>query len=539
LSIIPLRALGKAGVLTDVDPFNLPVEALSFGKNIRTSNGTISRGAVFRTVGAMATDPKHMLSFQDTSGNYRLLYVGQNGNIRSWTSGVEADVSVAGWVSANSDAPVTSCFNNNMIYVNRPDRVPWYRSKDLTTAFTNIPTGGANWDTTHRTQVLRSFAGVLMALNVTKGATVYPNMVKWSDFTSYGAGPANWDVASTTSSAGENILADMNSPIVDGVVLRNRMIIYGAEDTWFAEYIGGNDMFRWDRAFGFGVMGANCVVEHNNTHYVFGNNDLYVHDGIQERSIATGRVRNFIYNSLRKSMADTFFVAHNPALSEVMFCYVSDDPYCAFPASSSVKGCNRGAIYNYADDTWNFADLPYLTHFAQAKADIGVSFDASGGSYDSAGGSFAALGGDAKLTLMTCGLASGSLPRSLRSYEAYSTGSTTYPLDAFANAGAYMERLGLDLDELKVPLRGYKLLSSVYPQGRMDVDVLPLKMTFGIADHPTEATSWGTEQTFDRTYYKLDFNQAGRYLSYKIVQSDFKNFSLSGFDFDAVILGQF
>lgn len=538
MSIIPLRALGKAGVITDADPFNLPVEALSFAKNVRCENGTVERGSVFRTVGALAQDPKHLIGYKDTSGNDHLLYVDQGGFLRSWVAGTEADLSASGWSSATSTASVTSCFSNNMIYVNRPDRVPWYRSKDGSGAFTTIPTGGTGWDLTHRCQALRSYAGVLMAFNITKGAQVYPNMVKWSDFTSYDAGPANWDAASTTSSAGENILAEMDGPMVDGLIIRNRMMIYGTKETWYAEYIGGNDMFRWDKAFGTGVINANCVVEQANLHYVFGQDDITVNDGLTSKSIADSRVRRFIFRTMKKSSAHLFFVTHNALQNEIIFCYVSEDPYIAFP-SSVASGCNRAAIYNYAADTWYFADLPYVRHAINIVPQAGTTFDSTTTSYEALGGSFADLSGDTKSNLAFASVAGGSASRSLRTFEAYGSTSSIYPLDATANVGSYIERLGLDLDELKVPLRGYKLVSSVYPQCRLSNDSVAMRFNFGASDGTSEAPVWGTEQTYDRVFYKLDFNEAGRFLSYKIAQDDFTQFTLSGFDFDVTLLGQF
>jgi hypothetical protein len=62
----------------------------------------------------------------------------------------------------------------------------------------------------------------------------------------------------------------------------------------------------------------------------------------------------------------------------------------------------------------------------------------------------------------------------------------------------------------------------------------------GLSDNPNIPPTWGLTQTFDNTsLYKLDYNSAGRYLSYNVTQTDFQGFSLTGFDADVSILGEF
>lgn len=544
MSILPIRYLGKHGVLTDVDPFELPPEAMNFAKNVRYENTRIERGGVFRTVGPMGADPRHIRGYFDSNGNNNILYADSSGKLHSWASGTETDITVSGWTPTVSNAPTTSVVVNNMIYVNRPDHVPWYRSKDSSAAFTAIPTGGTiptlQWDTTYRCQSLRGMNGVLVAFNVTKGAQAYPTMVKWSNFTSYNAGPADWDVNSTTSSAGENILAQMKGQILDGLLLRDRMMIYGTEETWYMDYIGGNNIFAFDRLFDTGVMSQNCVVEHDGLHYIFGNNDIKRTDGISPQSLADGKVRRFIYDSMVKAQSWSFFTAHNPLLNEVMFCYVSTDPYCTFPSSAST-GCNRAAIYNYAQDVWYFADLPYVFHADLIQPVAGAIWSSETMvNWTIFGGSWAAQAGDPKLNLAFAGVASGNVTRSLRTFDRVQSVSTVYPIDPYANSGAYIERDDLNLDAIKASLRGYKLVSSIYPQGRLATGAMPLRFSVGLSDHPNVPPAWGLDQTFDQSiYYKLDYNMAGRYLSYRMFQDDFLAFSLTGFDADVTLLGEF
>jgi hypothetical protein len=538
MAIVPLRDFGKLGVITDVDPYDLPLNAFSFAKNVRFEDGKVQRGSVFRSVGPLSSTPVHLIGYQDQNGNDTNLYHSYDGFLRVYPG--NASVSPASWTAVDADAPVTSCILQNVVYVNRPDRLPWYRNKDSVGLFAPIPSAvSPGWDPTWRCEALRTVAGVLVALNMTKGPASYPTMVKWSNFATYGNVVPDWDFASPTSSAGENTLADMQGAIIDGFPMRNRLYLYGRDETRYMEYIGGNDMFRFERAFDKGVINANCVVEDSNLHYVFGDNDIWYHDGVSEKSLATGRVRRFIYRTMDKNKSSRFFVTQNKRQNEIIFCYVSNDAYISF--SSTTIGCNRAAIYNTASQTWSFHDMPVVTCAGLLQPTLGTTFDGSAPtSWESVGGSWSSTGGDDQYNVVFGNCTDGVLPVALRSFASFTSTSTTQALDDAANRGAYLERLGIDLDELKASLRGYKLVSSIYPQGRLDPDAQPITFTFGIADHPNEVPYWGIPQTYDSTWYKLDFNQAGRFLAMKAEQlTDYRDFSLMGMDADLMVLGDF
>jgi hypothetical protein len=542
LAIVPLRDIGKLGVLTDIDPYDLPAPAFSFAKNIRIENNRIERGSVFRTAGALSKNPRHLFGYSDKNTNAQLLTVNDDGSVWQWspTTG-HISVTVGGYVGGVSSLPVTSCAVNNVVFINRPDRNIWYRSKDGTGPFLGLPEGPGQWTNGVSAQAISSIKGCVVAMNLTKSGSRYPNNVLWSDFVPLDQPPV-WDITLATypsSSAGENTLADMIGPIVDGEPLKDRLFIFGQDETWYMEYVGGNDMFKFDRQFDKGCVNANCAVVVDSIQYVFGPNDIWAHDGVTEKSMAQDRVRRFIYEGMKNSAKSSFFVAHHPEQTEIHFCYVSDDRFVRFPSDKGT-GCNRAAIYNYASQVWYFADLPYVTHATQLAINIPRSFDATSMTFDSLGGSFSAQAGETKLQYLvgsdqntTYGLSC-----SLKTFARYSSTSTSFPIDAPANTGALLYREGLDLDELQAELRGYKLCSSLWPQIRIDPNAQPLVFTVGSCDHPNAVPIWGNTQTYDNTWTKLDHNIAGRFLAYKIEQSDYLPFSMSGFDFDLTLLGK-
>lgn len=544
MPIVPLRELGKLGVVTDVDSFDLPINSFSFAKNVRFEDNKVERGCVFRKVYDLTANPRHLVAYDDQTGVGHTVVVDENGHLWEYASnGTATSVNPTGATDVLSvDAPITSTVMQNIVYVNRPDRLPAYKSRDGSGAFTVIPTGttSADWHADWRCRVLRGAYGVLMAFNVDKGASHYGNLVKWSDFsTEPNMLPPNWDFASTTSNAGENTLAEMVGEIVDAQLLRNVVFVYGDHETWRVDFVGGSNMFSFTRAYDRNVINVNCVAEVNGVAYCFGEDDIWLHDGTQDHSLASGAVRKFVYQSLKKDQAHFNFVSFNRRTNEVVFCYVSDDPYCKFSAANG-QGCNRAVIYNVLSKVFYFADLPYVTAAALLRPTaIGASFDSMGVSYEDVGGSFAAQAVETKLNVVFAGYASGAVTRSLRTFEPFREAAAAFNLDIPANGEALLFREGIDCDELGAELRGYKLISSIYPQGRLDSDAMPIIFEFGTYDLAEDAPSYGVPQTWDRTYYKLDYNLAGRYLAFRITQQDLRPFSFSGFDFDVTILGRF
>jgi hypothetical protein len=74
MAIVPVRDLGKYGVVTDVDPFNLPIGAWSFGVNARFFDGQVTRGPVFRHAAtAHSRDPRFIRAFDAGTGTDTVL----------------------------------------------------------------------------------------------------------------------------------------------------------------------------------------------------------------------------------------------------------------------------------------------------------------------------------------------------------------------------------------------------------------------------------------------------------------------------------
>ncbi len=536
MAILPIRKLGDKGIIKDIDPFDLPLNAFSSGVNVRFANGVVQRGPVYRTVKTLAASASFIDSLTPLTGLDYIIVGYQTGSVVRISGSTTTSITAAGWVSNTIPTQHTSCNLSDVYYLNREDRVPWYVGRSALGAMQPLPNvGSKGWDSAWRCKSLRAFNGQLVAIGMNEG-TDFPTTIRWSDVTVVGAPPAEW-VPSATNSAGRTTLAEMVNPLIDGMTLRNSFMLYSRDEIWSMEPSLDDNIYNFRRIFtNSGLINKNCIVELEGKHYVFGFDDIFVHDGVQKKSIAEGRVRQYIYRTMNKKFTDRFFTVLNRALNEIMFCYVSGDELVSWPIDGS--GCNRAAVYNYVSDTWTFYDLPMSTFAGLANLDNSLIWGDANDSWDLTGGSWMDKDDGYKRNVMFVGVNSGVLTPKIHVLEAYDTGSTTETVDTVATTGCFARRDSIDLDEIDAELRGWKNIVSIYPQGRVFQAGNPLSFTFGSTVLPDASPVLGDPMTFDGdTDYKLDYRDAGRYLSMLVSYDDYKSFQLGGLDIDVVITG--
>jgi hypothetical protein len=539
---LALRQLGSVGIVSDVHPYDLPPQALSGGVNIRFDHSKISRAPVARRVYPFeGTEAGHQPGFMFSippiaAGAEQLITVQKDfAKIYSVVGTTLTDVTHTGAISSDTGEPFSATFLGNVAYLNRRSFVP-LKLTVADAAFAALP----NWDSTWRAGVLRSYKDFLIALNLIKGAAEYPAMVKWSDAALYGAVPGSWDASDPTVLAGENTLTDMRGHIVDGLSLRDSFIIYGENEVWEMSYVGGTFVFDFRKRFDdVGILNTNCAVEVDGQHYVFDNFDLYTHDGTTKQSIAHDKVKDFVFGGLIKELRDLAFVAHNPKLNEVLFCYPSNDRFTTYIPTT---GCNRAAVFNYRNGTWTYYDLPNVTAYSLATLATGLTWAATDPTaYADMGGTWSGSQDGEDRHLMLSSVA--DTPAGLTASRIYGLdliegGRLTKPVEAEALKPAYGERVGIDLDENGTPIRAYKALLTIYPQLSLSADGTVIQFAFGANDNAAQDPTWDTYQAFQPTTMdKLDTRVAGRYLGWRFTLSGPGDFGFSGMDANISVRG--
>jgi hypothetical protein len=311
-------------------------------------------------------------------------------------------------------------------------------------------------------------------------------------------------------------------------------MLYSNNDVWRMQQTSGRFVFRFERLFDdLGILGTNCVAEVDGLHYVFGEHDIYIHDGTRPQSIATGQVQDFVFQSMRKELKKTFWVARNPILKEVIFAYCANDGDANWINTSFP---NRAAIFNYREQSWSFVDLPSVVGTAEiilanttAWDDVTITWGNTGGTWD--GNSDEARTG--LFMMSSANSTAGVSTSSIYAYDTIENGSVQkYPLDLDVIAPAYVERQGYDLDDILpgITINQHKNIDRLYPQARAFSDE-PLNFKVGSSMTAWGDVTYGDTLTFNgETQYKLDVRRGGRYLALHISMDAPHDFWFSGAD---------
>jgi hypothetical protein len=549
---IPIRGLSAAGIIKDLQPGDIALSGWTGGTNVRFEDGKALSAPVMRPLALYGpgnpTSPAGIASFPPGAGQDLVFLMGTDGTVGQITPTASGsypftitDVTDTGFTPGVDSHQFTSCFLGGVLYINRETNAPRYWGS-TSTKFAPIP----NMDTPSWTcTILRAYRDFLVAFNVTKGANGYPTMVKWSDATLYGSPPGSWDPTLSTALAGENILSQSDGKIVDANNLGNTMIIYTPQQIWRMDYTGDKTFLftftkLWDDER-WGALNRNCSVEVDGLHYVFGKADLYVHDGqSRPESVADSRVRRWVFSTMNASAYKTAFVAHNPDLHEVMFCYQSADADVMFPA----YGANKAAVWNYVSKTWSFRELPCVTGWTVANGSVATTWGSSPSSatWGTVGGSWQDQSDGYKPVLMMPSSASGGAPlvsSQLMAVDLPMRGSrVNVAFDPIASTAGYLEHAGISMTEEGAPAQGFKVLRALMPMASLTAGG-PFTIRIGAAPYFGNTPNYKTVATFTPINdYQVQSRASGRVVALRFEWPAGSDFDLAGFDIETVSGGK-
>ena len=569
MATLPIRDLGGVGIVSDANPYDLPINAFSDGNNIIFDEGRVSRAPVFKQLfpaikslkpwadfgadtwadetnswesatGSNVSLSRFVGSYADPSSGETVFICDKDGTVRSYPEGVMQIVTPSGTLVDNEQTWASTQVSGISV-LSRKGMVPYARNLISDITYKEMSVG--NWPSDTTCAVVRSYNDFLIALNVTKGSVAYPTMVKWSDIIPYGADVSDidWDEFSTTNSAGENVLGELKNPLIDGAILGTQFVMYSSDQVWLMEYTGSSLVFNFRRLFPTGgVINSNCITEVEGKHFVFGSDDIYVHDGQTKKSIADGRVRRKIFKNLDINKKAACFVLHDSVTNLIYFSYYTKQDEVNF---KNTQFCNRAAIYNYRTDTWSFMDLPNVIGGAEAQVTLNkTQYPSVTDTYENYNTSYVSFENTAPKIPIMLGIT--DIPNGLTESRVYAidlptVGAVNLPASLETFKPAFVAREGVDLDEIQAGLRGYKSIRYIIPQAEFEVTDGTFFWQMGATDLPGGPIVYSTNYVYNPdTEYKIDSKVSGRYLSYKISTSDIENFRISGFDADVVVLSR-
>ena len=562
---LPLRDLGAVGVVTDANPYTLPPNAFSKAVNVVFDDNRVQRAPLFKQVfpvlrsllgydastgtfdaqtgtydaaeGNPSSASRFVSSYADPSFGETVFVCDNSGDVRAYPGGALAFTSPPAGLITNEE-PWTHAQVAGLSYLARKAMRPYVRNVKTDTAYSLI---AGDWVTTHSAAVVRSYLDYVLMLNVTKGTTEYPTMVKWSNPVEYSSvvSSVNWDPSNPNFIAGENIIGEMTSGLRDGCTLGTNFILYSQDQVWLMEYTGSSFVFNFRRLFpNGGIFNTNCVVEIEGKHFVFGEDDLYVHDGVSKQSISDGKVRRAVYSALNRSKRSAAFVMHDSVSNLIYFCYntLSDEVKWR-----STQYCNQAAVFNYRSNTWSFMDLPNVIGGAESNVDLQKNaYPEVTNSYEIYNSSYVSFEGVKPKITIALGITdvtNGLTESRVYAVDLPAVSLTNLPVTMETVAPALLERIGIDLDDpgTGMPLRSYKTITGIIPQASFNTVDATFKWEVGSADLPNNPVVYRTVTYFNpSTEYKIDTKVSGRYLAYKITSTSLEDFRLSGFDAEIV-----
>lgn len=522
--IFPVNGVGDVGVILDVLPHELPANAWTAGRNVRFNAPYVEKSPGNLALwGTTSVPPYFLLNARDTTQNF-WLYAGLAAvYVTDGITHTDVTRTVGGAYGATAALNWVGGVLNGIPFLNNGIDTPQYWALPLNTAtkLAALP----NWNVAWVAASLRTYKNFLVAVDVTKAGTRYPQMVKWSHPADPGVVPSSWDETDPTKDAGEATLAETPGACVDSAPLRDTNIVYKDDSIWGMQFTGGAFVHRFYAiAREIGILSRRCAVEYvDGQHAVFGTGDLVVHNGQTVKSIASQRVKRTLFSAIDGDAYTRSFVVHNEPKKEVWFCY----------PETGQAAPNKALIWGYDKDSFGFRDI----NAAHMAAGIIVStptpqaWDADAGTWDS------------DTTLWDAGAYS---PAIRRLVEASPANSQILYLDEGnqfngSNITSYIERVGLAIP-LKVgqppDLSERKMITSIWPRITGTAGGV-VNVYLGFQNSPNDVVTYLPAKGFTiGTTKHLDFRLAGVLFAVKFESTTDIAWKLDGYELDVVKLGR-
>lgn len=492
------------GVNTSIASADLPLNVWSNVMNVNFVDGKSKKAAGYNKIfGDTPQNISHLASsieagllvwYEATPNKiYRT-----EGNIHqdvTRTSGPYNTLDNVGWNSANLNTLLV--MNNS---VDAPQAL-FFGSDN----FVDLP----HWPAGMTAKVVRSYKNYLIALNTNVGGTDYPTTVRWSSPADPGQAPFTWDITDATNDAGENYLADTAGSIVDGKKLRDSFIIYKEDSVYSMSYIGGVFVFSFRQLFDdVGVLSRDCVCEFDGKHFVVGQGDVYVHNGVQKSSVITGKMREYLFSNIKSSAFKKTFVVPDYNNTEIWICFCSSD-------NNDDDECNQALIWNWIDNTWSIRELPHIRYatFGIVDPQEPDFWDAAIGSWDTD----ALPWGESNYNPSKLKI----IMTSVTNDKVYLVGNTTVFDDVpFIST---LEKSGMTFGDDRM----MKFVSSLTPHVRGDGQMQVYIGSQYIQDGPV---TWRGPYAYTiGQQFKVDCRVTGRYIAVKFVTESSSSWALNGF----------
>ncbi len=512
--ITPITDIGSIGIINDVSPEKLPLQAWSAGSNVRFRENTVRKAKGWSVpIGTPTVVPYWLLPYRTATDSY-WVYAGL-GKVYVTDGTTHTDITkTATTYTGTADLNWTGLVFGGVPILNNGVEVPQQWSPPQVS---QLLTDLSNWPANAKCAALRGFKQFLIALNYTNGAsTVFPRLVKWSHGAAFNSVPSSWDETDDTLDAGEYELADTRGDVIDGLAFRDSFVIYKDDSIWGMSYVGGANIFRFYQiSLQLGILSRRCMAEWERGHFVFGTNDIIVTDGQSVHSVVDRKVRSRVFSSIDSTNYERCFVVPNLIKKEMWACYPISG--ASFP--------NEAMVWNWEENSISFRELPNIAHasFGVVNPGGGNTWDMDSSTWDSDSSVWdEQTFNPTNPRIMMAGTADTKL------YLGDDPSTNTKNGTVMTS---YVERTGL----FNETANKVKYCRALYPKMTATG---PVNFYIGSQMSLDEGVMWEGPFTFDpRTEYKVDCEVTFRWMGIKVESTTDVDWSMTGYDLDIVDMG--
>lgn len=267
--------------------------------------------------------------------------------------------------------------------------------------------------------------------------------------------PETW-VPTSTNSAGDLIIREIDSEIIAAAPLANQVMVYGEKSMFAVRYIGSPLYFGYSQVLSNrGAASKMAVVTVGRRQYVMSEDAFYMTDGSTYQDIDNDDIRNHVFGNFNVGQKRKIASWHDEENTEIRWYY----------PSSGTQENDKGVGYNYVTKLWTLYTEAKTSAIGREVFTTPFSTGSDGTLYTENSGN------DANGSALTCHV-------------------TTKPLD-LDNEDHVKE-----LDAIRVGYKGSGLTFRI-----------------GTQDTLSDTIVWGDYQTAQSSFDFTELRKAGRYIS--------------------------
>jgi len=353
-----VKQFDQTGVISDQPARSLPLNVVTSLTNCGFQNGKITKLLGYSTVyGTPTVAPYHTQHAETADGDPWIIYAGL-ADVYTYYGNTHTKITrTLSTYGATAENVWTSTILGGVALLNNGVDVPQY-TVNATTQLTSLTAWPATWTCAS----LRSFREFVIAMDMTESATTYPQKMRWSHPAMAGGLPSTWDETDTTKDAGYKFFSETPGVLVDCMQMGSVNVVYKSDSTYAMQYIGGQNIFSFNKLFDIGVIGRNCIVEIDGSHVFISPDDFLMHRGSNPQSLLHKRLRNEIFDSIDQGYRHRCRVVVDRSRYKVWFLL----------PTNGTGWLSTAWIWSWRDNTWDKLTIPNIS-----SASVGGEVDSS------------------------------------------------------------------------------------------------------------------------------------------------------------------